>query len=184
MVIVSPQHSQSLPNIRRVRTFSAPLQQLPANHLPSPHPSPSPEGSMDRGGPTPTFAAPRQQQCGDQHVATPPPTTRADGQPGGPPSVHPQAQARGGGCGMTAKQQQQQQQAPARSPTEQARLAISLYRQCVAAGQWVKISLEQRPDGNISPFTVGPRQQRPLQLGFRRRWSPAGGEGDQTRSAG
>ena len=131
---------------------------------------------MDRGGPIPTFAAPRQQQFGDQHVATPPPPTRADGQPGGPPSAHPSAQARGGGCGMTVKQRQQQQQTPARSPTEQARLANCLYRQCVAAGLWAKISVEQRPDGeHISFFSrpsaaastaaraqeeVGPRRRR------------------------
>ena len=57
---------------------------------------------------------------------------------------------------MAAKQQQQQQQAPARSPTEQARLAISLYRQCVAAGQWARISLEQRPDGEHISFFSRP----------------------------
>ena len=73
---------------------------------------------------------------------------------------------------MTVKQQQ----TPARSPTEQARLANCLYRQCVAAGQWAKISIEQRPDGeHISFFSrpsaaastaaraqekVGPRRRR------------------------
>ena len=77
---------------------------------------------------------------------------------------------------MTVKQRQQQQQTPARSPTEQARLANCLYRQCVAAGLWAKISVEQRPDGeHISFFSrpsavastaaraqeeVGPRRRR------------------------
>ena len=78
---------------------------------------------------------------------------------------------------MTVKQrQQQQQQTPARSPTEQARLANCLYRQCIAAGLWAKISVEQRPDGeHISFFSrpsaaastaaraqeeVGPRRRR------------------------
>ena len=77
---------------------------------------------------------------------------------------------------MTVKQRQQQQQTPARSLTEQARLANCLYRQCVAAGLWAKISVEQRPDGeHISFFSrpsaaastaaraqeeVGPRRRR------------------------
>ena len=95
---------------------------------------------MDRGGLNPAFADPRQQQYGDQHVATHPPTTRANVQPGGPPTVHHSAaHARGGWSGMTVK-------TPARSPTEQAPLAISLYRQCIAGSQWARISIEQHPE--------------------------------------
>ena len=110
---------------------------------------------MDRGGPIPTFAAPWQQQCGDQHVATPPPTTRADGQPGGPPSVHPQAQARGGGCGMTVQQQAQRTSAEIPpSASLLARHALNFYRECVRAGQWARLVFEQQREGeSISLFT-------------------------------
>ena len=51
---------------------------------------------------------------------------------------------------------QQQQRTPAMTPTDVARQAYSLYRQCVAAGQWARFSVENRPDGQHISFFSRP----------------------------
>ena len=106
------------------------------------------EGGTDRGGPTPARVDRRQEQYGDLR-ATPPPTTtrRGEGQarPTDPPSA---THARGDRVGLTARQQQ--------PPTDLQRHAYSLYRQCVAAGQWARFSVENRPDGQHISFACKP----------------------------
>jgi DNA segregation ATPase FtsK/SpoIIIE, S-DNA-T family len=101
---------------------------------------------MDRGGPTP--ARVDRLQFGDQR-ATPPPTsnTRGDGRacnPTAPPSA---TDARGGRRGLTA--------------TELARHAFALHKQCVAAGQWARVSVEQRADGQHITFASRPMAAAP-----------------------
>ena len=54
---------------------------------------------------------------------------------------------------MTARQQ--------RSPTELSRHAFSLYRQCVAAGQWARINIENRPDGQHITLSSRPMAAAP-----------------------
>jgi hypothetical protein len=107
---------------------------------------------MDRGGPTPARVDRRQEQYEDQR-ATPPPTTRVDGQARGPTAPPSAAHARDDRCGLTARQQQ--------PPTDLSRHALSLYRQCVAAGQWARICLENRPDGQHITFASRPMVAAP-----------------------
>ena len=128
---------------------------------------------MDRGGPTLPFAAsPRQQQSGSRRSAPSPPTTRGDGQPRRAPPVPPLAtHARGERCGLTV-QQQQQQRTSALTPTEHGRLAFSLYRQCVAAGQWARVSVEQRPDGEYITFSSRPSAAAPAAAGSEKTMKP------------
>jgi hypothetical protein len=99
---------------------------------------------MDRGGP----ARVDRLQYGDQ-CATPPPTssTRGDGQACGPTAPPSVTHARGGRRGLTA--------------TDLSRHALSLYRQCVAAGQWASISVENRPDGQHIAFASRPMAAAP-----------------------
>ena len=126
---------------------------------------------MERGGPTLTFAAsPRQQQAGSRRSAPSPPITRGDGQPCAPP-VPPPAHARGERCGLTVQQHQQQRKSVL-TPTEHARLAFSLYRQCVAAGQWARVSVEQRPDGEYITFSSRPSAAAPAAAGSEKVMKP------------
>ena len=101
---------------------------------------------MDRGGPTPARAD--RLQFRDQR-ATPPPTssTRGDGHASDPSAPPHATNARGGRRGLTA--------------TDLSRHAFSLYRQCVAAGQWARISVEQRPDGQHISFASRPLAAAP-----------------------
>ena len=142
--------------IRRVRTLLLSPEEPASQHPPFPLPPPLFEGSMVRGGPNLPFAAgTRQQQDGDQRSAPPPPTSRGDGQHGGPPSAPPSAsRVRGERISLTATQQQQR--TPALNPTDVARQTYSLYRQCVAAGQWASFRVENLPDGQHISFFCRP----------------------------
>ena len=116
---------------------------------------------MERGGATPTTCADDcQQQQGSQRAASPTPRLSARASAGrsrGPHVAPPSAsQARGGGAGLTV--QQQQQCAPATPPTVslQARHAFSLYSECVAAGQWARVTFEHRPEGEFISLSCRP----------------------------
>ena len=54
---------------------------------------------------------------------------------------------------MTARQQQ--------PPTDLSRHAFSLYRQCVAAGQWARVSVENRSDGQYFTLACRPMAAAP-----------------------
>ena len=126
------------------------LYKQPANPSSAPFPPLLMEGRMDRGGPTPACVDHRQEQY---QRATPAPTTttRGDGQTRSSTAPPSATHARGDRCGLTTRQQ--------RPPTDLSLHALSLYRQCVAAGQWAQISLENRPDGQHITFSRSPRQQ-------------------------
>ena len=68
--------------------------------------------------------------------------------------------------------QQQQQRKSVLTPTEHARLAFSLYRQCVAAGQWARVSVEQRPDGEHITFSSRPSAAAPAAAGSEKVMKP------------
>ena len=106
------------------------------------------EGGTDRGGPTPARVDRRQEQYGDLRATPPPPTTRRGEGQAGPTAPPTATHARGDRVGLTARQQQ--------PPTDLQRHAYSLYRQCVAAGQWARFSVENHPDGQHISFACKP----------------------------
>ena len=125
------------------------------------------EGRLERGGSTTTCAGtPRQQQPGSQRTSTPPPPAnaraRAGGSTRGPHAAPPPApQARGGRSGLTVMQQQQR--TPASPPTisQRARHAFSIYCECVAAGQWARLTIKQRPEGETFHVSSRPLAAAP-----------------------
>jgi len=124
------------------------------------------EGNRARGGSTPSGAADgrRQQQAGNQRATTTPPPpveTRGGGHRGPRTATPPASHARGGrlaGDGLTARQQHQQQLKTSSPPTDPplARHVFNLYRQCVAAGQWACVSVEQLRDGELISLSSRP----------------------------
>ena len=161
---------------------------LPCSLSAASHHTPSPsflplrmEGDLERGGHTPTWADDhqrQQQQTGSQQSAPSPLPARGDGQPCGPPSAAPPhaSQARGDRCGLTVRQQQQQQLTSASPPTDSqlARQAFSLYRQCMAAGQWARVNTEQRPDGEYITFSSRPWAAAPPAAARAQKEAPPG----------
>ena len=113
------------------------------------------EGRTDRGGPTPARVDRRQGQYRDQRASPPPTITilRGDGQARGSTAPPSATHARGDGSGLTARQQQ--------PPTDLSRHAFSLYRQCVAAGQWARVSVENRSDGQYFTLACRPMAAAP-----------------------
>jgi hypothetical protein len=110
---------------------------------------------MAWGGSTTATADDRQQQAGSQPPSAPQPRVGRSGRPTG---------------------LQQQQRTPAAPPTVSlsARHAFSLYCECVAAGQWARFTIEQRPEGelfNISarPWAAAPAAARTRERRTRRR---------------
>ena len=83
-----------------------------------------------------------------------------DGQRWGPHTAPPPASdAVGDRRGSTVLQQKQR--APALTATDAARQALSLYRQCVAAGQWARVTFEHRRDGEHVTFSSRPLAAAP-----------------------
>ena len=99
----------------------------------------------------------------------PPHLTNARARAGGPThrphaAPPPAPQTRGGRSGSVL---QQQQRTPASPPTvsQRARHAFSLYCECVAAGQWARLTIEQRPEGETfhvssRPWAAAPAAAR------------------------
>ena len=61
---------------------------------------------------------------------------------------------------MTALQQQQLTPSPP-TVSQRARHAFSIYCECVAAGQWARLSIEQRPEGEIFHVSSRPSAAAP-----------------------
>ena len=77
---------------------------------------------------------------------------------------------------MTVRQQQQQQLTSASPPTDSqlARQAFSLYRQCMAAGLWARVNIEQRPDGEYITFSRRPWAAAPPAAAGAQKEAPPG----------
>ena len=124
---------------------------------------------MERGGVNPTCAADSQQQQPRRlHTATLSTThARVDGHPCGPHAVTPPAvQARGDRHQLTSQLQQQKgaSASPAAPPppvSAQARHAFNLYRECVSAGMWARLVLEQQPTGEYFSLSSRPSAAAP-----------------------
>ena len=122
------------------------------------------EGCRERGGVNPTCAAdPQQQQPRRLHTATPSTThARGDGHPCGPHSVTPPAvQARGDRHQLTSQSQQQKEASAPHTVSAQARHAFNLYRECVSAGMWARLVIEQRPAGEYFSLSSRPLAAAP-----------------------
>ena len=65
-------------------------------------------------------------------------------------SIHPAEGDRGG---LTSQQQQQQKHPPI---SVRARHALNLYEQCIRAGQWARVTIEQRDEGESISFFSRP----------------------------
>ena len=113
---------------------------------------------MEGGGANTQWRAADQQQPGTQPTCSPPLLRGVGAVQGDRPAAASaatphyrqvwQQQPPGG-----TQQQQQQQQCLGTCPTQLANHTFNLYRECVVAGQWARISIEQRPDGeHISLF--------------------------------
>ena len=154
------------PNIPRVRKYLS-LQQ-PASPPPPIRP-PSMEGCLERGVATPTCAVDRhqeQQPRGQRVTVPPPPTTRAGvgRHSRGPQTAPPSAEGDRGG--LTSQQQQQQKHPPI---SVRARHALNLYEQCIRAGQWARVTIEQRDEGESISFFSRPLAAGPATAARRHR---------------
>ena len=152
-----------LANIRRVRT-SLPYLSFSSSQPSPPLPSP-PHGGLQgegrgqphlcSGPPAATAKAPAYGHPSTTHA-------RGDGHPCGPHSVTPPAvQARGDRHQLTSQSQQQKEASAPHTVSAQARHVFNLYRECVSAGMWARLVIEQRPAGEYFSLSSRPSAAAP-----------------------